>query len=49
MIDSRSKLLNWFFVLSLILFVLMILAMVVWAVFFNGWHWVVYWVQQILK
>jgi hypothetical protein len=49
MIDSRSKLLNWFFLISLVIFVLMIGAIVVWAAFFGGWEWLGYWLKQILK
>lgn len=49
MIDSRSKLLNWFYAISLAIFILMVLAIVIWTVFFGGWHWISYWVGQILK
>lgn len=49
MIDTRSKLLGWFYSLSLAIFILMVAAIVVWTVFFGGAGWISYWIGQILK
>jgi hypothetical protein len=41
--------LNWFYVISLIVFVAMVLAILAWVFFFGGAKWVSYWITQILK
>lgn len=49
MIDSRSRLLGWFYSISLIIFILMVAALLVWIIWFGGGQWIGYWIKQILK
>lgn len=49
MLDTRSRLLDFFFKISLVILIVLVTAIIVWVAFFGGSQWLSYWIKQILK